>query len=133
VNVSNAAIFGLQHDLKLTGLQYSNCLVIFFVPYVLFEIPSNYAIKRFRPSTWLPLCMLLFGFTSIMQGLIKGYGGFLATRFFLGLFEVRMSVLSERESEGSRRAGRHVPRMFLPPCDVVPSKRKPEAFQLLLL
>jgi MFS family permease len=88
VNVSNAAVFGLQADLKLTGLQYNNCLVIFFIPYVVFEIPSNYLLKRFKPSTWLSFCMFGFGFVGIMQGLVKNYSGFLATRFFLGLFEV---------------------------------------------
>lgn len=32
--------------------------------------------------------MFGFGFTTIMQGLVKNYSGFLTTRFFLGLFEV---------------------------------------------
>jgi MFS family permease len=95
VNVSNAAVFGLQKDLKLTTLQYSNCLVIFFVPYVIFEIPSNIFLRRFKPSTWLSICMFGFGFTTIMQGLVKGYSGFLATRFFLGLFEVNQALLPD--------------------------------------
>jgi MFS family permease len=96
VNVSNAAVFGLQKDLKLNAIQYSNCLVIFFVPYVVFEIPSNYLLKKFKPSTWLSICMFGFGFTTIMQGLVKGYSGFLVTRFFLGLFEVNHALLSDR-------------------------------------
>ena len=31
--------------------------------------------------------MFLFGFTTIMQGLVTSYGGLLTTRFFLGVFE----------------------------------------------
>jgi hypothetical protein len=29
---------------------------------------------------------VLFGFATIMQGLVKSYSGLLATRFFLGVF-----------------------------------------------
>jgi len=34
--------------------------------------------------------MGLFGFTTIMQGVVTSYSGLLATRFFLGLFESGM-------------------------------------------
>ncbi|TFK45294.1 MFS transporter [Heliocybe sulcata] len=90
VNISNAALYGLQTDLHLSSLQYNTALVIFFVPYILAEIPSNILLKRLNPNVWLSLCMALFGLTSLCQGLVKGYGGLLATRFFLGLFEAGM-------------------------------------------
>jgi hypothetical protein len=78
----------LKTDLKLTGIQYNNALVIFFPAYILFEIPSNFLLKRLRPHLWLSICMFMFGLVTILQGLTKGYSGLLATRFFLGLFEV---------------------------------------------
>ncbi|KAK5996928.1 MFS transporter prlL [Cladobotryum mycophilum] len=91
VNVSNAKIFGLAEDLKLgTGDKYNTALVIFFVPYCLFEIPSNILLKKFSPHVWLSVNMFLFGFTTMMQGLVKNYSGLLATRFFLGVFETGM-------------------------------------------
>jgi len=34
--------------------------------------------------------MFLFGLVSICQGLVQGYGGLLAVRFFLGLAESGM-------------------------------------------
>lgn len=34
------------------GTQYNIALLIFFVPYVLFEIPSNILLKRFSPRVW---------------------------------------------------------------------------------
>jgi hypothetical protein len=89
-NVANAAVFGLQKDLGLSSTQYSTCLTIFFVPYVVFEIPSNIILKRLKPHVWLSICMFGFGLVTICQGLVQGYGGFLATRFFLGLFETGM-------------------------------------------
>lgn len=69
VNIANAAVFHLKQDLHLThGQRYNNCLVIFFIPYILFEIPSNLLLKRFKPNIWLSGCMFLFGLVSICQG-----------------------------------------------------------------
>ncbi|KZT18565.1 MFS transporter [Neolentinus lepideus HHB14362 ss-1] len=90
-NISNAVLYGLQMDLHLTSLQYRATLVIFFMPYILAEIPSNILLKRLSPNVWLSLCMGFFGLTSLCQGLVKSYGGLLTTRFFLGLFEAGMS------------------------------------------
>ncbi|KAK4575146.1 High-affinity nicotinic acid transporter [Recurvomyces mirabilis] len=90
VNIANANVYGLAKQLHLTGDQYNIALVIFFVPYILFEIPSNLILKRLRPHVWLSLNMFLFGFAMIMQGIVKSFGGLLATRFFLGLFEASM-------------------------------------------
>jgi MFS family permease len=90
VNIANANVFGLSKELNLLGNKYNTALVIFFVPYVLFEIPSNVLLKKFKPNVWLSACMFLFGLTTICQGLVKNYSGLLATRFFLGLFETGM-------------------------------------------
>ncbi|KIW05255.1 uncharacterized protein PV09_03788 [Verruconis gallopava] len=91
VNISNANIFGLSKELHLTTHnKFNTALVIFFVPYVLFEIPSNILLKKLKPNVWLSGCMFMFGLVSIIQGLVKSYGGLLVTRFFLGLFETGM-------------------------------------------
>lgn len=90
VNISNANIYGMSTELKLDGDKYNVALVIFFVPYILAEIPSNILLKRFSPHLWLSACMFLFGLSTICQGLVHSYGGLLTTRFFLGLFESGM-------------------------------------------
>jgi MFS family permease len=77
----------MPKDLKLTGQQPNIALTIFFVPYVLFEIPSNILMKKFNPHNWLSGCILAFGIVMLSQGFVKSYGGLLATRFFLGLAE----------------------------------------------
>ncbi|KAI0636651.1 major facilitator protein [Trametes polyzona] len=87
VNVSNAVLFNLKQDLNLTGDQYNTALVVFFIPYVLFEIPSNVLMKRFTPHVWLPLSMLVFGVITVLQGFAQNFPGIVATRFFLGLAE----------------------------------------------
>ncbi|KAI9065355.1 MFS general substrate transporter [Trametes sanguinea] len=87
INVSNAVLFNLKQDLNLTGDQFNIALVIFFIPYILFEIPSNMLLKRFKPHIWLPLCMVVFGLITILQGFTHNFGGLVAARFFLGLAE----------------------------------------------
>lgn len=82
-NVANAAIFGLQKDLKLSSLQYQTALTIFFVPYVLFEIPSNILLKRLKPHVWLSLCMLSFGAATLGQGFTTNFAGIMTTRYVL--------------------------------------------------
>lgn len=89
-NIANAAVFKLQPDLGLTGNQFNTALTIFFVPYIVFEIPSNILLKRLRPNVWLSICMFIFGLVTVCQGLVQGYSGLLATRFFLGLAETGM-------------------------------------------
>lgn len=90
VNMANAKSFHLITDLNLTGNEFNTALVIFFVPYILFEIPSNVVLKRLRPQIWLSGLMFMFGLTSICQGLVSNYAGLLTTRFFLGAFEAGM-------------------------------------------
>ncbi|KAK8105191.1 hypothetical protein PG999_008550 [Apiospora kogelbergensis] len=87
VNISNALTLGLPAELSLMGQQPNISLTIFFVPYILFEIPSNILMKRFSPHVWLSGSILVFGVICIAQGFVRSYSGILATRFFLGLAE----------------------------------------------
>jgi hypothetical protein len=52
VNIANAKLYNMTTDLGLIGNQYNIALVVFFVPYVIFEIPANMLLKKFRPSIW---------------------------------------------------------------------------------
>lgn len=87
VNISNALTLGLTTDLKLTGEMPNTALVVFYAPYILFEIPSNVLMKRFNPHVWLAGCITSFGIVMLGQAFVTSYGGLIATRFFLGLAE----------------------------------------------
>lgn len=57
MNISNAAILGLQEDLDIVeGTKYNTALTIFFVPYIIFEIPSNILLKKLKPHVWREYC-----------------------------------------------------------------------------
>jgi hypothetical protein len=57
-NIGNARLAGLETDLGMSGLDYNVALAVFFPFYVAAEIPSNMAMKRFRPSIWIPSIMV---------------------------------------------------------------------------
>ncbi|KAF2827419.1 MFS general substrate transporter [Ophiobolus disseminans] len=89
-NIGNAKIQGLTKDLDMEGPnahRYNIALFIFFVPYILFEVPSNLVLKKLAPSTWLSLIMVLWGISTIGMGLVTNFEGLVAMRVLLGLFE----------------------------------------------
>lgn len=86
-NIGNAKIEGLAEDLNLQGNQYNLCLTMFFIPYALLEIPSNMALRKLRPSIWLPLIMVAWGTVMTLMGLVHNFQGLLAARIFLGVTE----------------------------------------------
>ncbi|KAL4805649.1 major facilitator superfamily domain-containing protein [Aspergillus unguis] len=91
VNIGNAAVLGMKEDLNITtGTKYNAALMIFFIPYVLFEIPSNILLKKLKPHVWLSFCAFSFGLIMIFQGLVKNWTSLMVTRFFLGMFETGM-------------------------------------------
>ncbi|RTE69223.1 hypothetical protein BHE90_016399 [Fusarium euwallaceae] len=87
-NIGNARLAGLEEDLNMTGKwDYSVAVSVFFPFYVASEIPSNLAMKRFRPSIWIPSIMLAWGIVMTLMGIVHNYPGLLATRMALGLAE----------------------------------------------
>ncbi|KAM0787385.1 hypothetical protein ACM66B_003470 [Microbotryomycetes sp. NB124-2] len=87
VNIGQARLDGLEKDLNLVGNQYQIALVVFFVGYVVTEIPSNILLKRLRPSRFIPALMLTWGLVMTLMGIVHNFAGLAAARFFLGLSE----------------------------------------------
>ena len=69
------------------GDQYLTGLTLYFVGYVLFEIPCNIVLKRATPRLWLPTLTLVWGIVATLLGVVQNYRGYLASRFFLGVAE----------------------------------------------
>lgn len=88
-NIGNARLDTLEKDLNIpkTSLLYNAALGIFFPFYVAAEIPSNMAMKRFRPSIWIPSIMVAWGICTTLMGTVTNYGGLLAVRAALGIAE----------------------------------------------
>jgi hypothetical protein len=63
INIGNARLQGLEKDLHMDreGPKFNIALFMFFIPYILLEVPSNLVLKRMRPSIWLSSIMLGWG------------------------------------------------------------------------
>jgi MFS family permease len=85
--VGNAKLEGLTEDVKMTGDQYLTGLTLYFIGYVLFEIPCNIILKRTTPRLWLPTITLFWGIVATLLGVVHNYAGYLVSRFFLGVTE----------------------------------------------
>ncbi|PMB68162.1 putative transporter [Beauveria bassiana] len=87
VNIGNARLYGLEEDLNLSSSQFQVAVSIFFVPYLLFEVPSNLVLKLFTPRRWLALLAVSWGLVATLSGLVTSYAGLLACRLVLGVVE----------------------------------------------
>jgi len=86
-NIGNAKVAGMADDLHMSSNDYSLALLIFFVGYLLFEIPSNMILSRSRPAIYLPTIMAVWGAMTIVYMAVKNLSGLIALRFFLGIVE----------------------------------------------
>ncbi|CAI6277477.1 unnamed protein product [Periconia digitata] len=86
-NVANARIEGLAKDLGMTGNQYLTGLTLYFLGYVLFELPCNIILKRTTPKFWLPTLTIAWGIVATLMGVTQNLAGFFVVRFFLGVTE----------------------------------------------
>jgi len=66
-NIGNAKIQGLEAGLRLSGTEYNIALFVFFIPYILFEVPSNILLKKIAPSTWLSSIMVCWGKSDLLK------------------------------------------------------------------
>ncbi|RPD74212.1 MFS general substrate transporter [Lentinus tigrinus ALCF2SS1-7] len=92
-NIGNAKILNsdtgdsLQQSLRLSETQYLIALMVFFVAYTIFETPSNYLLKKYRPSRWFAFLMVTWGVMTMLIAATRNYAGLIVTRFLLGTFE----------------------------------------------
>jgi ACS family tartrate transporter-like MFS transporter len=86
VNVSFAALT-MNSDLGISDSAYGLGAGIFFVAYFLFEVPSNFALKRFGARIWIARIMVTWGLISMGMAFIAGPKSFYAMRFLLGIAE----------------------------------------------
>ncbi|KIK01867.1 hypothetical protein K443DRAFT_132091 [Laccaria amethystina LaAM-08-1] len=87
-NIGNAKIVGLTTDIHVPPAEYNTALALYFVAYVIFEVPANVdLLKRFDPRLWLPTLTLAWGIVSVVQGLVRNKAGLFGIWFLLGVTE----------------------------------------------
>jgi len=86
VNVGFAAL-AMNEDLGFTPEIFGFGAGIFFVGYILFEIPSNLALHKFGARIWIARIMISWGLVATAMGFITDATSFYALRFALGVAE----------------------------------------------
>ncbi|VUC27958.1 unnamed protein product [Clonostachys rosea] len=95
-NVSNARIMNKGTDrniltqLGITSDQFGMVTVLYTVPYIVAEIPSNLLLKKFKPSRWQARIMFSWGLVTACTTAVSNLGGLYTCRFLLGLTEAGM-------------------------------------------
>lgn len=114
-NVGNAYAGGMKDDLNMDSSQYSIALVVFFIFYVIFEIPASYLLIKIGPKLFLSSIMLLWGIVSCCYSAVQNIGQVVALRCLMGLFEAGFApgillILSSwyKKAEQSKRFAAYI-------------------------
>jgi len=86
VNVSFANL-RMSADLGFSDRVYGLGVGMFYLTYVLFEIPGVIIVERWSARKWIARIMISWGIVTILTGFVHSAAQFYAARFFLGLAE----------------------------------------------
>lgn len=86
VNVSFANL-RMSADLGFSDRVYGLGVGMFYLTYVLLEIPGAIIVERWSARKWIARIMISWGVVTIFTGFVHTAGQFYAARFFLGLAE----------------------------------------------
>jgi ACS family tartrate transporter-like MFS transporter len=86
VNVSFANL-RMSADLGFSDRVYGLGVGMFYLTYVLFEIPGAIIVERWSARKWIARIMISWGIVTILTGFVHTAGQFYAARFFLGAAE----------------------------------------------
>ncbi|NIF24357.1 MULTISPECIES: MFS transporter [Pantoea] len=85
--ISFAGPNGMSADLGLTALQFGLASGLFFIGYILLEVPSNLALHRFGARRWLARIMVSWGIVSLLFAWVSSVEGLYTLRVLLGIAE----------------------------------------------
>jgi len=77
----------MNQDIGLTTRQFGWGASLFFLGYLLFEVPSNLAMARVGARRWLARIMITWGIVSTGSAFVSGPVSFYVARFLLGVAE----------------------------------------------
>ncbi|MGC1461104.1 MAG: MFS transporter [Terracidiphilus sp.] len=86
VNVGFAA-FSMNKAIRLTPSAYGFGSGIFFLGYVIFQVPANLIMIRVGARVWIARVVIAWGLVSVASAFVIGPHSFYALRFLLGLAE----------------------------------------------
>jgi len=83
----NARVFGFEKSTGMTGTDFNNISMFFYIPYVIFETPWVIAVRRFGPGRVLAVAIVCWSAITIGTGFLHTYNQVIACRILLGACE----------------------------------------------
>ena len=77
----------MSADLGFSDRIYGLDSGIFFLGYVLFEVPGAVIVERWSARRWMARIMITWGLVTILMGFVRTAPQLYAARFFLGVAE----------------------------------------------
>ena len=77
----------MQPDIGLSEAAYGLGAGLFFVGYVIFEVPSNIVLYRVGARVWITRIMVSWGLVAMAMAFVQGEWSFYVLRFLLGVAE----------------------------------------------
>lgn len=87
MNVTNARLAGMQEDLRMTDVQWSAGISLFYVGHLISQVPGNVILAQGNPRILLPVCMLCWSAVTISMTAMTSPWSFIFCRFLVGFFE----------------------------------------------
>ena len=84
---SGFAALTMNKDLGLTQAMFGIGGGLFYIAYILFEVPSNLAMEKVGARLWIGRIMITWGLVGIASAFVVGPFSFYAARFLLGAAE----------------------------------------------
>lgn len=85
--ISFAAPHGMMEYLGLSAAQFGFASGIFFIGYIILEIPSNLALHKFGARKWLARIMITWGIVAVLFTFVQTGTQLYWLRFLLGVME----------------------------------------------
>ena len=94
-NISVAAT-AITDDLQLTPVQLGILFSAFGWTYAALQIPGGILVDRFAPRVLYAFCLIAWSLMTLLQGLVRGFGGLLGLRLAIGVFEAPSYPINNR-------------------------------------
>ncbi|MEV5967092.1 MFS transporter [Kribbella sp. NPDC051952] len=82
----------MSRDLGLTSQQIGLAAGLFFIGYILVEVPSNMMLRRFGARIWIARIMITWGLITAATSLVNSAAGLFVARLLLGFAEAGLGA-----------------------------------------
>lgn len=86
-NIGFAGPNGMNDELGLTQAMFGLASGVFFIGYLILEVPSNMALHKFGARVWIARILVTWGIIAALMAFVQGPTSLLIVRLLLGIAE----------------------------------------------